>query len=361
MQIIDSLRAGGKERQLIELLRVLAPLPEFACELVVMSDDMHYELPPKLELSPYRLVRHRRLDAGIYRHLDRILQSVKPDIVHSWSSMCTVYAAPMAWWRGARFINGQIRDARPGIDLRDPDYLRARLMLPFTDVVVANSQAGLRAYRIPQRKGVVIHNGYRADRFTGLPSVQGVRAELGIGTRFVVGMVGSFSHLKDYESFFSAALRLIELRDDVTFVAMGDGPDLPKFQSRFSVHPRMRLLGRRADIERIVNAFDVGVLLSTAGEGSPNAVAEYMMLSKPVVATDEGGTPELVIDGVTGYLVRNRDTASIVDWISALLGDSALANRLGARGRLRITDEYSIERMQEAYAGLYRRLERGRS
>ncbi len=361
LHIIDSLRAGGKERQLTEVLNALAPVRDIVCELVVMSDEMHYDLPSESNVGVHTLVRARRFDVTVFPRLERIVRSFNPYIVQSWDSMCTVFAAPLARWHGARFVNGQIRDARPGLGFTDANFRRAQLTLCLADVVVANSRAGLRAYRIPSHKGIVIHNGYHRDRFVGLANPEDARAELSIDTPFVVGMVASFSRFKDYETYFSAALKILDVRDDVTFLAVGNGSELQKYQRRFEGHPRLRLLGSRTDVERIVNIFDIGILLSTAGEGSPNVVAEYMMLGKPVVANLEGGTPELVIEGTTGYLVACGDEGSVVDRISRLLNDALLAHRLGESGRLRVAKEFSLERMRDAHINLYSRLAKGGS
>jgi glycosyltransferase involved in cell wall biosynthesis len=275
--------------------------------------------------------------------------------------MCSVYAAPIAKLSGAKFIDGFVRAAADNRDMRDPEYFRSRLTLPLTDMVVGNSRAGLSAYNIPARKGVCIYNGFDLARIGELTATESVRRSLEIETPHVVGMVASFTDFKDYGSYFEAAKRICARRDDVTFVAIGAGPNFANYQARLpqAQFPRIRLLGRRADVESIVNILSIGVLTSntdTHGEGISNSIMEYMALGKPVVASDCGGNDELIVEGETGYLIAGHDIAGLVDRIGRLLDDAALARRMGEAGRRRISEAFGLERMTTAYATLYRDL-----
>jgi glycosyltransferase involved in cell wall biosynthesis len=361
LHIIDSLVGGGKERQFVELLKGLKREPDIAVHAVVMSNVIEYEEFHRLGIPATVLPRRGRYDFSIFSRLHALMRSFRPDIVQSWNSMCSIYAAPLAKLAGAKFIDGFVRAAAANRDFRDPDYFRSRLTLPLTDIVVANSRAGLKAYSIPARKGICIYNGFDPARIGELAAPEAVRQSLEITTPHIVGMVASFSHFKDYDSYFEAAQRLCAERKDVTFVAIGAGPHFAEYQARFpqAQFPRIRLLGRRADVESIVNILSVGVLTSntdTHGEGISNAIMEYMALGKPAVATDCGGNCELIQDGETGYLIAGRDVAGLTDRVGKLLGDTALACRMGEAGRRRIADAFGLERMTADYAALYRSL-----
>jgi glycosyltransferase involved in cell wall biosynthesis len=361
LHVIDSLVSGGKERQFIELLKGLKREPDIQTHAVMMSDVIEYEEFHRLGVPATFLPRRRRYDVSIFSSLHAVMGKFRPDIVQSWNSMCSFYAAPLAKLAGAKFIDGFVRAAADNRDLRHPDYFRSRLTLPFTDLVVANSRAGLSAYSIPARKGVCIRNGFDPARIAQLAAPEAVRQSLEIETPHVVGMVAGFSDWKDYDTYFEAAERLCTHRNDVTFVAIGTGAKFAEYQSRLpqTGFPRIRLLGRRADVESIVNVLSVGVLTSnteTHGEGISNAIMEYMALGKPVVATDCGGNSELILEGETGYLIANRDSSGLADRIGKLLDDAALARRLGEAGRRRIADAFGLEQMTASYAALYRSL-----
>jgi glycosyltransferase involved in cell wall biosynthesis len=361
LHVIDSLAVGGKERQFIELLKGLNAEPGFIPEAVIMSDDVEYDDFLRLGIRSHAVVRKSRHDLTVLPRLNAVIRQFSPDIVHSWNSMCSIYSAPLAKLHGARFVEGYVRSAPPNLSLRNPDYLRGKLTSPFSDVVVSNSTAGLRAYRIPHRKGVCIHNGFDPRRLSGTASPGDVRRSLAIETGHVVGMVASFSDRKDYDTFLRAAQSILAVRDDVTFLGIGDGRNLARLAEGVlpGQRDRIKLVGRRSDVEDIVDIFSVGVLTSNAaihGEGISNAIMEYMARGKPVVATDCGGNREIVDDGRTGFLIGNGDAAALARRIIQLLDDRALASACGESGRLRICEEFSMDRMTQAYVQLYKGL-----
>lgn len=360
LHVIENLGAGGKERQIAELLRGLFPHRDIKSFVAVMSEAARYEIDGEhVQIIP--LVRKSRRDLRPFKRLYELASDLKIDIVHSWGSMCSIYAAPVAKLCGLAFVNGFVRDAPPHMTLRNKHYLRGKLTIPFSDIVVANSRAGLAAYNIPERKGVCIYNGFNPERVLDLTDEAELCSMLEITTPHIVGMVANFTPNKDYEIFVEMACRICHLRDDVTFVAVGDGEKL--WQVRNSVPPehssRIKFLGRRKDVESIANLFTVGVLATNSrvhGEGISNAITECMALGKPVVATNDGGTPELVLEGQTGFLVPSHDAGALTDRVLKLLNNVELANHFGMEGRRRIETAFSLDAMTNAYLCLYRRV-----
>lgn len=358
LHIINSLRAGGKERQLIELLKGLQASPGCRTELVILSDWIEYPEFERLGIPTHILVRRSRRDLAIFGGLHGVIRRFRPQIVHSWNSMCSVYAAPLARLTGAAFVNGVVRDAPGNAGFGHADWLRIRLTLPFSDIVLGNSLAGLEAYRIPRGKGHCIHNGFDMSRVADLAPAAAVRTRLGIATPHIVGMVAAFAPRKDWDGFFEMARRISQQRDDVTFLAVGDGELLEDFSRKLEAlpDPKIRILGRRTDVEDIVGTFSAGVLASRMGEGTPNVVMEYMALGKPVVATDIGGTRELVQQDGTGYLVAPDDVDALTANVLKLLDNGRLARAFGDAGRRRIETDFSLARMTQDHERLYRSL-----
>jgi glycosyltransferase involved in cell wall biosynthesis len=355
LQIIDALGPGGKERQFVELLKGLRRKSDIECLVVIMSDLIRYDAFRELGIRTEILSRRTRYDPGIFRRLYALAKPFKPDIIHSWDKMCSVYAAPVAMGLGAKFVNGIIRDARPRTSLFEKQRLLTWMTLPFSDVVVGNSQAGLAVYGVPAARSACVYNGFDQKRVAAPQREQDVRAALDITTPFVVGMVAAFDRHKDYDTFFAMAKRIGERRSDVTFVAVGEGSRLARYKEELASYPHIRLLGRRGDVESIVNIFTVGVLTSV-GEGIANAIMEYMALGKPVVATRAGGNPELVEEGRTGYLVADKDVDALTEHVLGFLDDPQKAQEFGARGRARIQMEFSLQKMTDEYIALYRTL-----
>ncbi len=116
---------------------------------------------------------------------------------------------------------------------------------------------------------------------------------------------------------------------------------------------RIKFLGRQGNVESIINICDIGVL-ATYTEGISNAIMEFMALGKPVIATDGGGSGELIKDGETGFLVKPKSPEELASKIEYLLDNEKLAASMGEKGRARIRKEFSMEKMINSFVGLYR-------
>lgn len=361
--LIDRLGAGGKERQLIELLKGLERRHEVECRLAVLANQqtqlLHSHFPDlhKLDTPIHYLDRTSAKDISVFGRLYRLCRDFQPHILHSWELMCSVYALPLAKMLGIRFINNTIQNAPARIGIMSRVWLRSRLTFPLSDVVLANSRAGLKAYRAPARKRAYIHNGFDLERIQQLQDPPTLRQELGITTSRVVGMVGKFISKKDYPTFIKAGLILLEQYRDLSFIAIGDGPQLEACRKMVPPAQRDRFIfpGNRQEVESIVNLFDVGVL-ATFTEGISNAIMEYMALGKPVVATAGGGTGEIVLDGQTGFLVKASDPAALAAKIGYLLDHPGEAQVMGQAGRERLIGEFNLQAMTQQFIELYQKL-----
>lgn len=357
LYFIDGLGRGGKERRLIQLLRFVLERNAAEVELVMMSREIAYPEFHGLDIKTEYLIRKGNKDLRIFQDLYRICRRFQPDIIHTWDSMTSVYAAPVARLSGTRFINGMITNTPPGLKPFTSLWLRSRITFLFSDAIVANSQAGLVAYNAPARKSVCIRSGIDQSRILNLPDQETVRRDIGIKTPRVVGMVAEFSDKKDYCTFILAAHKVLATRDDVTFLAVGGGKHLERCKSlvRAQYRERVKFLGWQERVECIMNIMDIGVL-ATYTEGISNSILEFMALGKPMVATDGGGTKEIVEHGVTGFLVPARDAGQLAGRISELLCDRDACRSLGERGRDRALNLFGIETMGNQFLRLYERV-----
>jgi glycosyltransferase involved in cell wall biosynthesis len=361
LYFIDSLQVGGRERRFVELVKYLRAHTDIALEVAVMSKDIGYREYLDLGVPTHFLIRNGKKDPRIFPRLYALCGTVKPDILHAWDSMTATYAAPVARVRRLKFINNMIADALHNLHTFHPSWVRARLTFPLSDFIVGNSQAGLALYRAPAGRSACIYNGFDESRVRRVVDADRVRRNLNIQTPNVVGMVANFSQFKDYDTYLRAAQRILEKRDDVTFLSVGSGPKLETskamVQERF--REKVRFLGWQADAESIVSALDIGAL-ATFSEGISNSILEYMGFAKPVVATIGGGTSEIVLDGETGYLVGVRDEGQFAEAIERLLNDPIKASAMGQRGRKRVHEVFSMKSMAERYIDVYRRVLDGR-
>jgi glycosyltransferase involved in cell wall biosynthesis len=352
LYIIDELGPGGAERRLTELLKRL-DYDRFSAKVILLSNIVHYEEIYDLKLELIKLERNSRFDPTIFFKLRKVCKEWKPDIIHAWGSLPAVYAGPVAGFMKISLINAMIASAPKKLSLRQK--IRALFSFPFSDVIQANSHAGLEAFGVSGNKGNVIHNGFDFKRIEELRDRESVRDELGVDTRYVAGTVAGFHPLKDYDSLMEAARIVLGKREDITFVCVGDGTDLARIKRLSEFSDKIVFPGQRNDVESIVNIFDVGIL-STFSEGISNSIIEYMALGKPVIAAEGGGTGELVIDGETGFIIPQRSPMIMAEKIDLLLNNEELRAGMGANGRDRIEKEFNIDRMAAEQMELYRRL-----
>lgn len=355
---VDCLHVGGKERRLVELVKNMQARTDIGFDLAVMSDVIGYPEVFDAGVNIHYLLRRTKKDVNILRRLYNLCRQLQPDIIHAWDSMTAMYALPVAKVLGIKLVNGMITDAPERIPVFTKLWLRTKITFPFSDAIVSNSRMGLSAYGVRSRKGVCVYNGFDDKRLMRLRDPRAVRASFQINTPKVVGMVGAFADRKDFKSFVRAAEDILRRRDDVTFIMVGDGKNLNQCKQMVDerFQNNIKFLGWQEDVESIINTFTVGVLLTNTdvhGEGISNSILEYMALGKPVVATDSGGTREIVADGTTGYLVRSKDVCTLSDRINYLLDNEAQAQTMGMAGKKRVSESFSIDAMVTAYVNLY--------
>ena len=346
--IIDALGKGGKERRLVELVKGLSAYGDIVMQIVIL-----YPLTDLPEINSYNVKIHTinrivKKDPLVYFKLLKIVNRFKPDIINTWSLMPAVYGLPIAKLKGIRFVNSMIVNCPDKLDFHTK--LFSSMTLPFSDIIVANSHAGLRAYNI-RKNGMVIYNGYNFSRSENLTSADLLRSELNIKTRYTVGMVAVFRSQKDYKSLIIAANRICNERDDITFILVGDGPTLEE-NKKIAESERIIFAGKRGDVESIINLCDVGVL-STYTEGISNSILEFMAQGKPVIATDGGGTKEIVIEGETGFLVKRESPLMLKDKILQLINDDDLRKKMSMNSKKLIENKFRIERMVSDYYNLF--------
>ena len=349
---IDSLGAGGKERQTVELVKGLVRRAGIECSLICLESDVFYLHELAGHAIPVEFaLRRRRWDLGVFWRLYRAIRRYRPQLVHTLDMMSSFYVLPIARRMRIPLINASIQNAFSAGGFR---WRLERVLLELSDYRVANSFAGLRSrgFAERERRNVVISNGFDFSRVERLLTNASPQPHVCAGKTKTVGMVAGFSRYKDYFTFIQAARELSPRRKEVVFVAVGDGQTLEASRKLATDVGAIKFLGKRKNVEEIVATFDVGVL-STFTEGISNSIMEYMALRKPVVATDGGGTRELVVDGETGFLVPPRRPDALAAKIEYLLDNPDIAKRMGEAGEARIRRDFSVARMLEKTASLY--------
>ena len=338
----EGLPVGGAERQLALIVKYLPT--RWVRRVWLMGGGPFAEAIAADGHQVDVVARRSRFDTRPALPLWRVLIGWRPDVVHSWDWMSTLAAAPVCRALGIPIVDGTIRN---GI-VRPKGRSQRRVSQAVSKLVVANSEAGLRAWGVGPAKGRVVYNAFDPAR---LPAVGQPPRRRGDGPCTVV-MTGRMVPHKDFSSLIAAARRLDRERAGrFRFVLLGDGPD-----GRRLVHEAGDLCERGlvsfvapgTEVLPFVSQADIGVLMSNEAqhrEGCSNAIMEYMSCGLPVVCSSGGGNPELVLEGTTGCLVPAGDATALADALCHLADRPALARRLGEAGRRRILEDFSVPRL----------------
>jgi glycosyltransferase involved in cell wall biosynthesis len=259
-------------------------------------------------------------------------------------------------------VIASIRDCAPYLTAMQKRVQRYACQL--ADCVLVNAEAvkdWLIGEGYDRSKIVVIRNGVDLARFSGAPDPQGIRRELGLplGTP-LVAVVSRLTRLKGLEHFIEAAAILKPSHPDARFLIVGETAPhdtayldvLKGLAAEQGVADRVMFTGIRSDVPALLSSVDVSVMPSL-NEALSNVLLESMAAGAPTVATRVGGTPEALVDEVTGLLVAPGDSRTLAAAIARLLDDRRLAAGLGQAARHLITDRFSVDRMVTSTEQLY--------
>jgi glycosyltransferase involved in cell wall biosynthesis len=234
-----------------------------------------------------------------------------------------------------------------------------RRLTPEMDQLIAVSKSIERKIAGEHRDGApvkLIYNGIDLDRYDHQEPCCTLRDEYGMepGSQ-IVGVVARLEPEKGHETLIDAWPYVLRRVPDAYLLVVGEGSQRDALAARASanrVAHRVVFTGRRDDVPALTAALDVAVLPSHR-EAQGLSILEAMALSRPVVASDVGGIPEMIEDGVTGLLVPHDQPEQLAAAIVRLLTDHALADTIARAGHDLVHDRFCIELMVRAVEEIY--------
>ena len=346
---IGALTYGGAERQLVELLRRL-DRRRFDPVVYCISDKTE-PFGPQLEslgVTVRVLGREAKTDLGRAMALAKAVRRDRIELLHSWLYIGNMYAV-LARLSGAvrRFVpSARSCTTKGGMHLRVLNVVAFRC----ADRIVCNAhRVGayiVSKYLAPRAKVEVVHNGLDLERFSPRPGSHGD------GLR--IGTVGRLVPLKNLPMFIEAAALVRAECPTAMFYIVGVGPErapMEQLVRERGLADAVCFLGERHDVPALLQEWDL-FWLTSLWEGLPNVVLEAMASGVPVIATDVGGTRELVRSGTDGVIVPEGDVDAFVRHSQELLADPARRWRCGQAARAH-AEEFSTPRMVHAVGRLY--------
>jgi L-malate glycosyltransferase len=358
LQVVHSLGTGGTERLVIDLAtRLGSKFPMAVCCLDDPGACAH-ELEAR-GVAVTALGREPGFRPSLAYRIARTARQHGAAIIHCHHYSPFVYgrlATALAPWTKLLFTeHGRLSDAPPSVKRRLVNPLLARLPARIVSVSTALRRSMI-AEGFPSGRVHVIHNGI--DPRTRPTTTDRLTARLSLGIpadAMVVGTVARLDPVKDLETLVRgfAAFRAANRR--ARLVVIGDGPERARLEhaaERENVAGCVRFLGTRTDVRRLLPAFDIYVN-SSISEGISLTILEAMAAGLPVIATNVGGTFEIIDNRMTGVLVPARYSRGIADALIALGESTPRRQALGAAARLAIEARFTLDGMVAEYERIY--------
>lgn len=354
---------GGAERHLLEMWRRL-DRARFDVRIAVLKKEGAFTAQVEaLGLPVHELGVGRRIYdpsglAGLAR-LVSLVREFRPDCIHGYLFSANLFAAVAGRLCGVPVVcvakrNMDAFETPRQIMIQRLAHRLATHVTAVSEEVAASSVA----LGVPRARVTVIENGVDVSRFDGHDAG---RDGLGLpawpaGVR-LVGSVGCLAPRKDFGTLLAALAILRDRGRDFRCAIAGDGPERAALESgaaALGLADRVAFLGERADVDRLLPAFDV-FTLSSREEGIPNALLEAMAAARACVVTRVGGNPEVLADGRTGWLVPARDPAALAGALDEALAQREEAMRRGRAARETMIRDRSIDAMVRRHEAFYAR------
>ena len=208
------------------------------------------------------------------------------------------------------------------------------------------------------RKITRIYSGIELDRFHSISDQERkiLREKWGLSEHdAVIGIVSKLWDGKGHALLIRTFKEMRKQRQEARLVIVGEGylmESLKDLASQLELSDAVIFTGFLEDVPQIIATFDVAVLPSYF-EGMGRVLLEAMAMEKPVVGTAVGGIPDLIEDGLNGYLVSSGNEKELASAILKILNDKGLAGKMGEAGRKKMTDCYSADTMVRSIEKVY--------
>lgn len=347
---------AGAEVMAYHLLKGLQKFEELEIQVVLMNEERLSKEIRNLGIRVHVVDESRNSLFSTFRTLREILCTEKPDIIHSHGykanilsylisrSMNTVKL--IATQHGMPKVVGRKYSPRYQLISRLNLFLLSRYFHRVVGVSKEIKEAFVRQYRSREDKVSVIHNGIE------IPNSLATKEN---NDYFVIGSSGRLFPIKDYPFMIEIAKTVLKKTNRIRFQLAGDGPErirLEALTSRYHLDDGFMFRGHLQDTSPFYQGLDL-YLNTSVNEGIPISVLEAMAYKIPVIAPRVGGLPEIVDDGVHGYLLDERNPEAFAEKCLCLYENKFLRQRMSEAAREKIVQEFSAEQMAQNYFNLY--------
>ena len=359
--VVDEMELGGAQRQISYLLHNI-DRRKVSPHLIYFRNSSHLVESLVAAGIPVTLVEKQgALDLKFIWTLMKTLRGLEYDILHGfnvtaefWSLLCHRLIRKGIFVSSVRCLFDVLAS-------------REQKMKPFvtrnSDFVIANSRSGLNSLReqvsLADDRATVVYNGIGEQQRQSPEQRQRARSVAGYGAEnLTLCIVCRLVPSKNTSMMLKALAQLApEKLDQLTVIVVGDGPELENLreQAKASLSEVVHFVGESNDVDQWYRMSDVFVQTSDS-EGLSNTVMEAMSHGLAVIATDVGGTNELITNDVEGYLIKKNDHVALAAKIDQLLDQPEVVNTLGCQAVVKIEERFALQTMVSKFESTYQQL-----
>jgi L-malate glycosyltransferase len=365
--IIDFLYAltGGTENQLENLINKLDQ-KKYDIYLIVLRDTKWIRkdiLKLNCSIIIFNIVKLKNPKTCLdFYHMYLSIKKICPDIVMTFFPLSNIVGVIIARLAKVKIILSSRRDF--GLWLGRRDLIFLKFANKFVSRILTNSlrvkNLTSREEKVSAEKVNTIYNGIEANKFNSdYIDTYAVKKKIGIPSDSkVVGIIAGLKPMKKHHTFIKAAKRVIDKRSDVAFVIVGDGnmrKSLEKLTDELNIRKYIHFVGSQDDVMPFLSIFNIGINCSE-NEGLSNAIMEYMVSGVPCIVSNAGGNPELIKNGINGYLFELKNDEELAKKIISLIDDKESQRRFLMKSKEIILEQFSIENMINNYDEFFENL-----
>lgn len=347
IHIISSLNRGGRERQLSVILSKTNQV--FYPSRIIYFNESSRDYLDEYSIKEFSNRIKSISFAKRLLELNKLIKESTPDVIFTWGIMESLFILILFPFHKFKFINGSIRH---GLRLRSVSHYFRSLILRLSPNIVANSYAGLKVNHL--KRGYVLYNGID-DKFIKLIGSQDkilIRKKL---LDFeednpLLISVANMVPFKDYSTVLYALKHLKEENVPFNYLILGDGAQREIIEKKiieYKLDANIRILGNVQNVNDYLQISDI-FIHSSMGEGCSNAILEAMAAALPIIATDTGGTSEIISEK-NGFLFNYKDHLKLEELIKWCIDNSELTEMLGNNSLDLIKKRFTLDKMMFNY------------
>lgn len=359
---------GGSERQLYLLLTHM-DLDRVQPIVVVFNPSINKGYREALIEAGIEVLNIPSDNKRIFQRvgfLVKLFRKLKPQIVHSWSVHDNPYASLAGWLGGVPLRLGSLRCSINNHNFKGLHPILQKISLRSCQGIFVNAPSikkELIGLKISEGKIILLNNCVEVfDKPSGNNSDL-IAIPSRVNNLRVVGTVGNLRKNKNIHIFIKGLAEVLPDYEDLYGVIVGQPivDELDYYEgikaliANHNLGDRIFLMGFREDAPRLIHHFSIFCLLSD-NEGTPNVVLEAMAAGAPVIATNVGGIPELIREGIHGLLVSPGDVKEFEKALRQLLDIPDLAVKMGQAGLRTVVSEYDCEETTDLLLNKYDQL-----